>query len=125
MKTIKILFLSLCHSISLSIYSMNIDSVTVSCVDDNPVSYTFKIRNNSNDILYVFDSYMKECEDGYFYESKYLHRYEKKTDTYKLSLLPILSNISSIGSGVMHQGFKRILFSGENFLFFYGNCTIF
>lgn len=57
----------------------------------------FEIHNESLDTAYVFDGYLQMCTEGFLYSSKYVHRYEKKTNTYKLSLLPILTLIAPKG----------------------------
>ncbi len=45
----------------------------------------------------MFDSYLEKCADGYIYFSKYVHRYDKSSNLYKLSLLPILPSIGVHG----------------------------
>ncbi len=49
--------------------------------------YIFELRNQSEDTVYFFNSYN---EDEFFY-SKYLHRYDSKTNECKFSFLPIIS----------------------------------
>ena len=64
----------------------SIDSIQLSYDRINTNEIRVTLYNNSNSIVYLFDSYIKDN----IYKSKYLHRYNEQDSTYKLSLIPLL-----------------------------------
>lgn len=73
------------------------DSISITLLEETEEDFVFVICNSTNDSTYLFDSYFEKCNDGYIYTSKYFHRYDKKNKIYKLSLLPILPELSLRG----------------------------
>ena len=73
------------------------DLIHLTLLEEGQEDYVFSLRNNTKDSLYLFDGYFEKCYDGYIYTSMYVHRYDKESKTYKLSLLPILPEIGING----------------------------
>ena len=73
------------------------DLIQLTLLEEGQKDYVFSLYNNTNDSLYLFDGYFEKCYDGYIYTSMYVHRYDRKLKTYKLSLLPILPEIGING----------------------------
>ena len=73
------------------------DSISLSLLEENQEDYVFCLYNNTQDTIYLFDGYFEKCYDGYIYTSMYVHRYDKKSKRYKLSLLPILPELRLSG----------------------------
>lgn len=69
-------------------------------------NFEFAISNVSEDTIYLFDTYFERKTSSFYYESEYVHRYNKKSNTYKLSLMPIGSALFSSGSGRIYLGPK-------------------
>ena len=61
------------------------DSISLSLLEENQEEYVFCLHNNTQDTIFLFDGYFEKCYDGYIYTSMYVHRYDKKAKTYKLS----------------------------------------
>jgi hypothetical protein len=76
--------------IQLNAQTNQCDSFLVQFIGEKDNDYEFELINNSKDTLYLFDSYLNEN----LYQSKYLHRYDKKTKQCKLSFLPLLPFLS-------------------------------
>ena len=73
------------------------DSIRLSLLEETQEEYVFCLHNNTQDTIYLFDGYFEKCYDGYIYTSMYVHRYDKKSKRYKLSLLPILPELRLSG----------------------------
>lgn len=100
--------------IPLCAHSINSESVVVSYSDKDSLSYLITISNLSEDTLFLFDTYMKKCGEGmitydagYYYESIYMHRYDRRI--YTLSFLPIGNCISTSVDGFFTFDFSQIL----------------
>jgi len=66
------------------------DNFCVQFIREKDNDFEFEIINNTQDTLYLFDSYL----DHDLYKSKYLHRFDKKEKLCKLSFLPLLPFLS-------------------------------
>lgn len=110
-------FLLLAFMSSLLVHSFSADSVAVSYSEKDADVYAVMISNLSSDTVYVLDCYLDKCSEGFYYESKYLHRYDKKTNICKLSFLPILGHIMSSVDGLIHFDFNKIVYGGMHYSF--------
>lgn len=88
---------------SLYLYADS-ESLKAVCSKDSLGNFEFKISNVSGDTIFLFDTYMERKTASFYYESEYVHRYNKKSDTYKLSLMPIGSALFTSGNGRMITG---------------------
>lgn len=90
-----IMYLFICKSIYSQI---------ITHVDKIDSSYCFTLKNNTEDTVYLFDSYLEQQ----YYHEKYIHRYCWLNKQCKLSFLPILSLLSGkkIGSPMIIGGLK-------------------
>ena len=94
-------------------YSFSIGNLHIEYRETEDKYYEITLHNVSSDTLYLFDSYLKPCVDldkyyGYFYESKYLHRYSNGTKTYKLSLIPIIGNVCHDEHNQINTGIDKV-----------------
>ncbi|MCR4836465.1 MAG: hypothetical protein K5899_08810 [Bacteroidaceae bacterium] len=87
------------------------DSISLSLLEENQEDYVFCLYNNTQDTIFLFDGYFEKCYDGYIYTSMYVHRYDKKAKTYKLSLLPLLPVIRFNGclNGLWGRGRDKLV----------------
>lgn len=86
------------------------------------------LNNNRLDTLYLFNSYL-EMNPEYdcfgtepFWESEYLHRFDKESNQYKLSFLPIIPYLSVRFNDVAIHGKSRIVHKWQ---LLYGFKTLF
>lgn len=86
------------------------------------------LNNNGLDTLYLFNSYL-EMNPEYdcfgtepFWESEYLHRFDKESNQYKLSFLPIIPYLSVRFNDVAIHGKSRIVHKWQ---LLYGFKTLF
>jgi len=85
-------------SVQLIAQTNQCDSFCVRFIQENGNDFEFELINNTQDTLYLFDSYLQTTNSylqesefaPYLYHSKYLHRFDKKEKKCKLSLLPLL-----------------------------------
>jgi len=94
--TINILFVVL---IRLDAQTNQCDSFCVQFIGEKDDDFEFELINNTQDTLYLFDSYIVERDRPYLdgkemQRSIYLHRFDKKTKQCKLSFLPLLPFLS-------------------------------
>lgn len=71
-----------------------------------------EVSNNSNDTVYVFDTYLKEDVGHCLANSKYLHRYNYNTDRFVISLLPLKPYLSAGLSDLIRFGENLLLIPG-------------
>jgi len=101
-------------SIQLNAQTNKCDSFCVQFYGEKGDDFEFDLINNTQDTLYLFDSYLFDRDnrigtylDGKeMQQSKYLHRFDKKTKQCKLSFLPLLPFLS------VHYT-DRIILSGD------------
>lgn len=72
-----------------------------------------EVSNNSNDTVYVFDTYLKEDVGHCLANSKYLHRYNYNTDRFVISLLPLKPYLSAGLSDLIRFGENLVVNSGS------------
>ena len=77
-------------SVQLGAQTNQCDGFCVQFIKEKDNNFEFDIINNTQDTLYLFDSYL----DNDLYQSKYLHRFDKKEKQCKLSFLPLLPFLS-------------------------------
>ena len=63
-------------------------------IKDDGIDVVFTLRNDTSENLYLFDSYIKEE----YSKDYFLHRYERKSNQFKLSFLPIAPFLTEIQS---------------------------
>lgn len=71
-----------------------------------------EVSNNSNDTIYVFDTYLKKYYGYCLAEAKYLRRYNYNTDRFAISFLPIKPYLSAGLSDLIRLGDNAVVNSG-------------
>ena len=72
-----------------------------------------EVSNNSNDTIYVFDTYLKKYYGYCLAEAKYLRRYNYNTDRFAISFLPIKPYLSAGLSDLIRLGDNAVVNSGS------------
>ncbi len=72
-----------------------------------------EVSNNSNDTIYVFDTYLKKYYGYCLAEAKYLRRYSYNTDRFAISFLPIKPYLSAGLSDLIRYGDNAVVNSGS------------
>lgn len=68
-------------------------------------SIRLEFMNESSDTLYIFSSYLKP----FVYYNKYLNRFNKKENIFKVSFLPIVSHVYTVKTDVIFLGDEQII----------------
>ena len=72
-----------------------------------------EVSNNSNDTVYVFDTYLKKYYGYCLADAKYLRRYNYNTDRFAISFLPIKPYLSAGLSDLIRLGDNAVVNSGS------------
>lgn len=72
-----------------------------------------EVSNNSNDTIYVFDTYLKKYHGYCLAEAKYLRRYNYNTERFAISFLPIKPYLSAGLSDLIRFGDNAVVNSGS------------
>lgn len=72
-----------------------------------------EVSNNSNDTIYVFDTYLKKYYGYCLAEAKYLRRYSYNTDRFAISFFPIKPYLSAGLSDLIRYGDNAVVNSGS------------
>ena len=72
-----------------------------------------EVSNNSNDTVYVFDTYLKKYYGYCLADVKYLRRYNYNTDRFAISFLPIKPYLSAGLSDLIRLGDNAVVNSGS------------
>lgn len=87
-------------------------SISVSLKEESD-SVKFVLYNNTKQPFWLFDSYLDPKYGDVLFQSQYLHRFDRKTDQFKLSFLPITPWLSFRYSDLVVRNEKTISYPGQ------------
>ena len=87
-------------------------SISVSLSEESD-SIKIVLFNNNEHSLWLFDSYLDPQYEKVLFQSRYLHRFERKTNQFKLSFLPITPWLSFKHSDFLIRNEKTICTPGQ------------
>lgn len=96
--------------------SIFMDRLCLRLVNESNDCMSFEFINKSDDSLYLFDSYLNEIlilSEENLYDTKYLHRYDRKTKKCKFSFLPFLPYLSVQYTDLAAIGENRFVRKGQ------------
>ena len=112
MNTLRRIFPILLICLSCFTGRSQIRNISVSLCEESD-SVKFVLHNNTGQPLWLFDSYLDPEYGDVLFHSPYLHRFDRKTNRFKLSFLPVTPWLSLNHSDLIIRNGETIRYPGQ------------